>query len=670
MTSIEIKCVQNIRCLAADMVQKANSGHPGAPMGLAPLATILWGEYMKFDAKDPHWHNRDRFVMSNGHGCALQYSLLHLSGYSGMPMEELKQFRQLHSKTPGHPERFLTEGVEVTTGPLGQGISNAVGIALAEAHLAATFNKNGAKVVDHKTYCIVGDGCLMEGVTQEALSFAGHAGLEKLIVIYDDNKISIDGNTDMAFTEEHDKKYQALGFRTITVNDGNEDYDGIRKALEEAQKPCGKPTMIILRTIIGRDSKLENTAKVHGSPLGEENVALLKTKYGRDPKATFVIDDEVYAFFKKAAESGADAHKAWKAELDKYRNANSDLAQQYDQFWARKFPDGWKDKLPRNSGSKPIATRKASENALNVVMNTAPFVIGGSADLTGSNLTRPDGAKLTDFQKATPEGRYIRFGVREHAMCGILNGIDAHGGLIGFGGTFLNFVSYALGSVRLAALSRHGTIYVATHDSIGLGEDGPTHQPIETMAALRAIPNMLVLRPADQTETSAAWALAVERNNGPTVLALSRQNAAEIAGSNFDSVSKGAYVVVEAESPKVIIASSGTEVQIAVEAAKKVEGARVVSFPSFELFEKQSAEYKKSVFPDGVPVLSVEPFTGFGWERHSHAHLGLKTFGESAPAEKVYEHFGITPDGIADKARKLVAHFSGKPAPVLGHVEL
>jgi transketolase len=664
---METKCVQTMRCLAADVVQKATCGHPGAPMGLAPLATILWGEFMNFSSKDHHWQDRDRFVLSNGHGCVLQYMMLHFCGFK-LSMDDLKNFRQLKSKTPGHPERHITDGIEVSTGPLGQGIANAVGLAIAEAHLAAVFNKGDLKIVDHKTYCIVGDGCLMEGVTQEALSLAGHLALENLVVIYDDNKISIDGNVNQHFTEKHQEKYRALGFHTITVEDGNSDFAAIRAALKEAQSHKGQPTMIILRTTIGKDSKFENTGKVHGSALGEEDIQNLKKKYNRDPNQKFVVEDDVYAFFQKAGDRGAEKQRNWEATFKQYREKYPAESKLWDAYWGFKMPEGWKDKLPRNSGGKSIATRKASENALQEIMNAAPFVIGGSADLTGSNLTRPDGAKLTDFQKESRAGRYLRFGVREHGMVGVVNGIDAHGGLIGFGGTFLNFVSYAMGSVRLAALSHHGTIIVATHDSIGLGEDGPTHQPVETLAALRAMPNMVTLRPCDQTETSAAWAIAIESRDHPTILCLSRQNADAIEGSNFDSVYKGAYAVVKNDKPTLIIVSSGTEVGLAVAAAKLLDGVRVVSMPSWELFEKQDEAYRHSVFTPGVPVLSVEPYCRFGWERWSHAHCGVEYFGESAPAEQIYEARGLVPDAVAAKAKKLIAHFQGKPAPVPGHL--
>lgn len=657
---MDSKVTACVRCLAADVVQKADSGHPGAPMGMAPVANVLFSEFLKFNPADPHWHDRDRFVLSNGHASALIYTMLHLAGYN-LPMDQLKQFRQLHSITPGHPERHITPGIEVTTGPLGQGISNAVGLAMAEAHLAAVFNKPDATLVDHKTWVFCGDGCLMEGVAQEALSLAGHLALEKLIVVYDDNHISIDGNTDIAYTEDKERKYQALGFHTIVVKDGDKDYSAIRAALTKAQSNKGKPTMILLHTTIGFGSKLQGTAKVHGSPLGDKDIANVKKMFGRDPEKKFFVEAEVYDHFKKAAGRGASAQGKWNATFKAYKEKYPADAAKYEAFFSNALPEGWKDKLPRND-KKAVATRKASENSLAALLPLIPNVVGGSADLTGSNLTRPGEAKLVDFQKETPQGRYIRFGVREHGMCAVLNGIDAHGGLIGFGGTFLNFIGYAMGAVRLSALSEHGVIFVATHDSIGLGEDGPTHQPIEIVAGLRATPNLLVIRPADQTETSAAWATAIERRNTPTCLCLSRQAAAPLQNSSFEGAQCGGYVVVPCAKPKVVIVASGTEVATAVKAAQLLPdlAVRVVSMPCIELFEQQSVAYQQSIIPDGVPVLSVEPYCSFGWDRYSHFHVGIDKWGLSAPAEKIYEHYGITPKGVAGKAAALAAYYGGR----------
>jgi len=654
-----------IRALAVDTVQKANSGHPGAPMGMAPIANILFGETLTYDPKHPEWHNRDRFVLSNGHASALIYTMLHVAGYK-VTMDDLKAFRQMDSITPGHPERGITPGVEVTTGPLGQGISNAVGLAIAEAHLAAVFNKPGYDIVDHHTYVFCGDGCLMEGVAQESLSLAGHLALEKLIVVYDDNFISIDGSTELAYTEKKEDKYRALGFHTIVVSNGDSDYAAMRNAIAEAKAVRGKPKMILLRTTIGKGAKLQNTAKVHGSPLGAEEVARVKKEvWGRDPAVSFFVDAPVYAHFAAQAAKGADRRAAWETLLAAYKKQFPEEGKKYDAFFSGAMPADWESRLPRNADK--VATRQASEKAMGVLLSAAQNWIGGSADLTGSNLTRPGEAAMVDFQKATPAGRYLRFGVREHGMCAVMNGIDAHGGLRAFGGTFLNFISYALGSVRLAAMSHHGVVYVATHDSIGLGEDGPTHQPVETLASLRATPNILVLRPADQTETSAAWAVAVANPKRPSCLALSRHAVAPLANSSFEGVKKGGYVVDKEAAGKldVIFVSSGTEVCLCVEAKAKLAGtlnARVVSFPSWELFAAQPEAYQREVL-GGAPVLSVEPFNALGWERYAHAHAGVPEWGASAPAGKIYEKFGLTGPALAERAKVLVKKYDGQALP-------
>ncbi|AIN98836.1 transketolase [Leishmania panamensis] len=663
MASIE-KVANCIRCLAADIVQGGNSGHPGTPMGMAPVSAILWTEVMKYNSQDPHWADRDRFVMSNGHACALQYALLHMAGFD-LTMDDLKRFRQEDSRTPGHPERFVTSGVEVTTGPLGQGIANAVGLAMAEAHLAATFNRPGHEIVNHHTYAYCGDGCLMEGVCQEALSLAGHLGLEKLIVIYDSNHICIDGSTDLSFTESCTQKYVSMGFHVIEVCNGDSDYDGLRKALAEAKATKGKPKMIVQTTTIGYGSSKQGTEKVHGAPLGDEDIASVKTKFGRDPSKKYHVDEDVRSVFQKHVEKCAMEQKAWEERLAKYMAAFPAEGSAFVAQMKGELPAGWEAKLPTNCS--PIATRKASENCLAVLFQAIPALIGGSADLTPSNLTRPASANLTDFAPGSYEGRYIRFGVREHAMCAILNGLDAHGCLIPFGGTFLNFVGYALAAVRLAALSHHRAIYVATHDSIGLGEDGPTHQPVELVAALRAMPNLQVIRPSDQTETSGAWAVAVTSARTPTVLCLSRQNTVPQPGSSIEGVKRGAYPLAEVPNPQLVIVASGSEVSLAVDAAKALSGelrVSVVSMPCQELFDAQSDKYRKSVFPDGVPVVSVEAYLSFGWEKYSHAHVGMSGFGASAPAGALYKKFGITTGDVVATACKLVARFPNCTAPL------
>lgn len=667
MASLE-QITNCIRCLAVDCVQAANSGHPGTPMGMAPISAVLWTQIMHYNGKDPHWFNRDRFVMSNGHGCALQYSLLHLAGYD-VSMEDLRNFRQLGYKTPGHPERFITPGVEVTTGPLGQGVANAVGMAIVEAHLAATFNKPDHTLIDHMTYVYCGDGCLMEGVCQEALSLAGTLGLEKLVVVYDSNEICIDGSTGMSFSEQSKQKYEALNFHVVEVLDGNCDYEGLRRALEEARQVKGKPTMIIQHSTIGFGSKVAGTSKAHGAPLGEVDIADVKKHFGRDPAQSFQVEESVYAAFAQHQAVCQKQQQDWEAAMQRYAAAYPAEAARLQQQIRGELPDGWDASLPTSESGKSIATRKASENALAALLPALPALVGGSADLTPSNLTRPASAQLVDFTANTPQGRYFRFGVREHAMAAVMNGMDAHGGVIPYGGTFLNFIGYAQGAVRLSALSHHRVIYVATHDSIGLGEDGPTHQPVELLALLRATPNLLVFRPCDQTETSASWATAVRHARGPSVLCLSRQNTKPEANSSAEGVSRGAYVLQNpAGAPQVILISSGSEVSMAMEAAHVLAAeqiaARVVSMPCQELFEQQPRDYRESVLIPGVPVVSVEPYVSFGWERYSHEHVGMTGFGLSGPAEKLYEHFDITVNHVVSVSRKLVKCFPNGTAPL------
>lgn len=664
MSVATIEQVSNcIRCLAADVVQGANSGHPGTPMGMAPVSAVLWTEFLKYNSKNPHWFDRDRFVLSNGHACALLYSLLHLSDFD-LPMSELKRFRQLNSKTPGHPERFVTPGVEVTTGPLGQGIANAVGLAMAEAHLAGTFNRPDFEMVNHHTYVFCGDGCLQEGVCQEALSLAGHLQLEKLIVIYDSNTISIDGSTDLSFTENSKLKYESLGFNVLEVANGDSDFTALRKALEVARTTKGKPTFIIQHSTIGFGSKNEGTEKVHGAPLGDADILALKTKFGRSAEKYFV-EDAVYNVFRQHVAENAKKEEAWNSMLEAYVKAYPTEGAQLKAQIANELPAGWESKLPLND--KSVATRKASENCLAALFPAIPALVGGSADLTPSNLTRPASAKLTDFQPASHAGRYFRFGVREHGMLAILNGIDAHGGLLPFGATFLNFVGYALGAVRLAALCHHHVIYVGTHDSIGLGEDGPTHQPVELVAALRAVPNLYVFRPCDQTETSGSWAAAIQLSRSPSVLCLSRQNTTPQPTSSIEGVKKGGYILQDVQDPQLILISSGSEISLAVEAAKQLSGelrVRVVSMPCQDLFAEQPESYQLSVLSEGVATVSVEPYVSFGWERYSHYHVGLNTFGASAPAEELYKKFNLTVGAVVNVGRQLASQFPNKTAPI------
>lgn len=637
-------------------------------MGLAPLAHVLFKNYMNFNPKNPGWFNRDRFILSNGHGCMLQYSVLHLFGYEEPSMDDLKQFRQLHSKTPGHPENIMP-GIETTTGPLGQGVCNAVGLAIAERQLAATYNKPNYDVVNNFVYAIVGDGCLMEGVSSEASSVAGHLQLGNLIVFYDDNHISIDGDTNVAFTEDVLARYKAYGWHTLSVDDGNNDLDGISKAIEEAQKVTDKPSLIKVRTIIGYGSKIQGTHGVHGSPLKADDIEQIKKAYGVDPEKTFDVSQEVYDFYAEKGKQGAQADSEWQQLLANYTKEYPDLGAELNRRIKGELPAGWEKYLPVYSAEdSAVASRKLSETVLTKIHDALPELIGGSADLTGSNLTRWSDA--VDFQPKNTglgdySGRYIRFGVREHGMGAIINGMAAYGGFIPYGGTFLNFVSYGAGAVRLAALSHHQVIWVATHDSIGLGEDGPTHQPIETLSHLRAIPNVQVWRPADGNETSAAYYMAITSRRTPSVLALSRQGLPQLAGSSIEKASKGGYTLVEADKPDVIIVSTGSEVSIAVDAVKVLADkgikAGVVSLPCWSVFDKQSTEYKLSVFPDNVPILSAEVMATNGWQRYSHEQFGIDEFGASGPYKAVYENFEFTPEGIAKRASATVDFYKGRP---------
>ncbi|KAK9761915.1 Transketolase [Basidiobolus ranarum] len=588
-------------------------------------------------------------------------------------MDDLKSFRQMNSKCPGHPENFMTEGIEVTTGPLGQGIANAVGLAIAEANTAATFNRDGFPVVDNYTYTILGDGCLQEGVSAEAASLAGHLKLGKLIALYDDNKIQIDGSTDVAFTEDVCKRFESYGWHTLVVEDGDNDFEALTNAIMEAKKVTEKPTLIKIRTVIGYGSLLQGSEKVHGAPLSNDDLAQLKTKFGFDPAQSFIVPQEVRELYSNVHKQGSQREEEWNVMFEKYTQQYPELAQELKRRVGNELPKGWESALPRYTPADPaVATRKLSEIALNKIAEVIPELVGGSADLTHSNLTRWKSA--VDFQHESTElgnyaGRYIRFGVREHGMAAICNGITAYGGFIPFCSTFLNFISYALGATRLAALSHLRVIYVMTHDSIGLGEDGPTHQPIETLTSLRATPNTLVFRPADGNEVSGAYLAAIENKQRPSVLALSRQNLPHLAGSSIEKTLKGAYVLNEVANPEVVLVATGSEVSICVEASEELAKsnikARIVSMPSMELFDEQEQSYKESVFPRGVPVISVEAMSTFGWTKYAHVSIGMTTFGASAPADQLYEKFGITPSAIADKAAKTIEFYKSEPLPYL-----
>ncbi|EPZ32051.1 Transketolase domain-containing protein [Rozella allomycis CSF55] len=666
---LDWRCINTIRTLSADTVQKANSGHPGAPMGCAPMAHVLFSRFMNFSPGNPHW----------GPICVIEWSWL-CAAVCDAPSSGA--FRQLDSKTPGHPEVHMTDGIEVTTGPLGQGIAQAVGLAIAEAHLAERFNKDGFELFDNYTFVVLGDGCMQEGVASEACSLAGHLGLGKLILLYDDNNIQIDGSTDLAFTEDVMKRYESYGFHVLSVENGDSDLESLERAIEEAKRVKDKPSMIKVRTTIGFGSKLQGTEKVHGNPLGKEGLAEAKKKLGFDENEFFHVPKDVQSYFETLKRKGAEKEGKWN---EIYAKEYPELAKELKRRFEGKLPEGWKDLLPVYSPEDAaVATRKLSEIVLNkiadkvpellseIVLNKiadkVPELVGGSADLTHSNLTK--WKTSVDFQKkgsknGNPEGRYFRFGVREHAMAAIVNGLAAYGGLIPFGATFLNFITYAWGAVRLSALSHLKTIYIMTHDSIGLGEDGPTHQPIETVAALRALPNMLTIRPADGNETSGAYAIALEYN-GPSTLCLTRQNVPHLKNSSIENTMKGGYILNDVENPQVILVGTGSEVSLCVETAEYLKDklnikARVVSMPCVELFEKQSNEYKKKVFSAQVPVVSVEAMSTLGWHKYSHFPIGIDTFGASAPYQQVYKKVGLSVEAISEKVSKVVSFYKNNP---------
>jgi transketolase len=661
--TLEELCINSIRFLAIDAVQKANSGHPGLPMGAAPMAFVLWDRFMRYNPKNPAWYNRDRFVLSAGHGCMLQYALLHLTGYNDVTLDDIKNFRQWESKTPGHPENFMTGGVEVTTGPLGQGIANAVGLAMAEAHMAAKFNKPDCKLVDHYTYVILGDGCNMEGISGEACSLAGHLGLGKLIALYDDNHISIDGSTDIAFTEDVSKRFEAYGWHVLHVKDGNSDLEAIAKAIEEAKQVTDKPSMIKVTTTIGYGSPNKaNTAGVHGAALGPDEVKATRENLGWE-YGEFEVPEDALAHMRKAVDRGAALEAEWQKTLDTYRSKYAEEAALFERMLAGKLPEGWEKALPTyTSADKGVATRKHSEITLNAIGKVLPELIGGSADLTHSNLTEIKGGG--DFLKGQYQNRNLRFGVREHGMGAICNGMALHGsGLIPYGATFLVFTDYMRGAIRLSALSQTCVIWVMTHDSIGLGEDGPTHQPVEHVASLRVIPDLLVMRPADGNETSGAYKVAVENRHRPTLLALSRQNLPNYDQTSIEGVSKGAYILTDSEgTPDIILIGTGSELQLCVDAAEKLraEGkkVRVVSMPCWELFDEQDEAYRESVLPKAVKKrLSVEAGSTFGWCRYvgsEGASIGVDRFGASAPGGVMLDKFGFTVDNVLAKAKELL----------------
>ncbi len=665
--TVEQLCVNAIRALAMDAVQQANSGHPGMPMGMADAAFVLWTRFLKHDPACPDWPNRDRFVLSAGHGSMLLYALLHLSGV--LDMEELKQFRQWESRTPGHPEYGLTPGVETTTGPLGQGFGNGVGMAIAERVLAERFNRPGFPVVDHYTYAIVSDGDLMEGISHEAASLAGHLGLGKLVYLYDDNDISIDGPTDLTFTEDVAVRFRAYGWHVLDV-DGH-DREAVAQAIEEARQVLDQPSLIICHTHIAYGSpNKQDTAESHGAPLGEEEVRLTKQNLGWPVEPPFHVPDEVYAYFEELKARWADQSAEWDALFDRYRRAHPDLAAELEAAWAGTLPEGWDAEVPTFEAGQNVATRAASGKVLNALGRRVFTLIGGSADLTGSNKTYLNGhppLKRGDFS-----GRNIHFGVREHAMGAILNGMALHRGLRPYGGTFLVFADYMRPPIRLAALMELPVIFVFTHDSIFVGEDGPTHQPVEHLASLRAIPNLVVIRPADANETAEAWRVALQRADGPTALILTRQKVPVLDRSRLapaEGLARGAYVLAkeEGDRPDIILMASGSEVHLAVEARGRLaaEGirARVVSFPSWELFEAQPAEYREQVLPSSVLArVAVEAAHPQGWERYVGpwgSTLGVERFGASAPYKVLAEQFNFTVDEVVRRAHLVLERVNG-----------
>ncbi|NRA20929.1 MAG: transketolase [Oceanospirillaceae bacterium] len=654
-----------IRALSMDAVQKAKSGHPGAPMGMADIAEVLWNDFMKHNPSNPSWYDRDRFILSNGHGSMLIYSLLHLTGYD-VSIDDIKSFRQMHAKTAGHPEYGYCPGVETTTGPLGQGLSNAVGFAIAEKTLAAQFNREGHEIVDHYTYTFMGDGCLMEGISHEVSSLAGTLGLGKLIAFWDDNGISIDGEVEGWFTDDTVKRFEAYGWQVIADVDGHNP-DQIRAAIEAAQANTTQPTLICCKTVIGFGSpNKEGTAGCHGAALGEEEIVLTRKKLGWS-HAPFEIPEDIYADWNAAA-AGSVAENDWNQQLSSYQDAHPELAAEFLRRLAGDLPADFSTKADRwiaelSAKGETIASRKASQNALDNFGPMLPEFLGGSADLAGSNLTKWAGIKVIDSADAS--GNYINYGVREFGMSAIMNGLTLHGGFIPYGATFLVFMEYARNALRMAALMKIQVIHVYTHDSIGLGEDGPTHQPIEQVANLRHTPNMSTWRPCDTVESAVAWKMAVERKDGPSALIFSRQSLAHQTRSaeQLNNVAKGGYILSDSDGiPELIFIATGSEVELAMQAAAQMRGngknVRVVSMPCTDLFDAQDAAYRESVLPSAVSArVAVEALQADYWYKYvglNGAIVGMTTFGESAPADKLFEHFGFTVANIVEKASALL----------------
>jgi len=664
---IEHLCIDTVRVLSADAVQKANSGHPGTPMSTAPMGHVLWAKNMHYNPKNPAWPNRDRFVLSAGHACMLQYSFLYLTGYD-LTLEDIKQFRQLHSKTAGHPEYGLTPGIEVTTGPLGQGFANGIGMAIAQKHLAARFNRPGFDLFNYTIYAICSDGDMMEGVSSEAASLAGHLGLGNIVYLYDDNHISIEGNTNITFQEDVAKRFEAYDWHVQEIADGN-DIAAIERAVRQAREETARPSLIKIRTHIayGSPNKVD-TAAAHGSPLGADEVKLVKQFYGFDPNESFVVPGKVLEYYRAIGEKGIKLEEEWNKLFEAYKKEYPELAAEYEWALQDKIPTGWEKKLPvfRPADGKEgqLSTRVASGKTLNTIAGLLPGLIGGAADLAPSTETNLK--EYGSFGPKDPGGRNFHFGVREHAMGAILNGMAVTKGLIPFGATFLLFSDYMRPPIRLAAIMKIRPIFIYTHDSIGLGEDGTTHQPVEQLVSLRSIPNITVIRPADANETAQAWKIALQHRRGPVVLVLTRQNVPIIDPEQYKrtgDLSKGAYILSEPDrAPELILIGTGSEVSLVLQAQQRLKengiAARVVSMPSWELFEQQDDNYKQKIFPKGLRKrLAVEAASPMGWHKYTTDEggmIGMTRFGESAPAADLFKEFGFTVDKVVERARDLM----------------
>lgn len=658
------KCIDTVRVLSADAVQKANSGHPGTPMAQAPLGHLLWSKIMHYNPKNPNWANRDRFVLSCGHACMLQYSFLHLTGY-GISLDDIKKFRQLHSITPGHPEYGLTPGIEVTTGPLGQGFANGVGMAIAQKYLAARYNQPDFNIFDYHIYAICSDGDLMEGITAEAASLAGHLGLGNIIYFYDNNKITIEGSTDIAFDEDVSKRFEAYGWHVQNLPDIN-NLDTILEAVEIAKNETTRPSIINVRSEIGYGSPhKQNSSAAHGSPLGSDEVRLVKENFGFNPEKNFDISNEVSDFYQKAGEKSAQKEKEWNELYENYKKRHPDLAKEYEDISAGKLPKDWQDKLPVFQAGEELATRKASGKTLNAIAKYFPQLIGGSADLAPSTDTNLN--DYLSFSKENREGRNFHFGIREHAMGAVLNGMALSNYLIPYGATFLIFSDYMRPPLRLAAIMKIRQIMVFTHDSIALGEDGTTHQPIEQLIGLRSVHNLTLIRPADANETAQAWRVAIEHKDGPVCIVLTRQELPIIDQKKYadaKNLEKGAYILSDSEKePDIILIATGSEVHLILDAQKELKkdniDARVVSMPSWNLFDKQSEDYKEKVFPKkSRKRLAVEAGSSVGWMKYTTDDgdvIGIDKFGESAPGEEVMKEYGFSVENVVKRAKALVA---------------